>query len=142
MQNVPTFNPENYEYPQKVAEALANPRHESASGSVFIVFNSKVTPETQELKIRKLFNVLTNKVEIGLQNGWLEPYFFMAPSVVRLYDGTDLAWLNTEERELASDRFAFCCFVKSNLTREQLNELYGEEVFTQEGHVGPTAILR
>lgn len=127
-----SFTPENYEYPQRVAEALSNPTQKSTEGVVFLTFHSRLGEENQEIKIHKLFNILVTKIEQGLENGWLESSFFAAPAVQKLYDG-DL---------VTSNRYAFYCWVKSSLTRERLNELYGEELFVPEGSVGPLVTLR
>lgn len=138
-----SFTPENYEYPQRVAEALSNPTHKSTEGVVFLTFQSRLGAENQELKIHKLFNILVTKIEQGLENGWLESSFFAAPAVQKLYDGDLGAFLLSEEDlALTSNRYAFYCWVKSSLTRERLNELYGEELFVPEGSVGPLVTLR
>lgn len=138
-----SFTPENYEYPQRVAEALSNPTQKSTEGVVFLTFHSRLGAENQELKIRKLFNILVTKIEQGLENGWLESSFFAAPAVQKLYDGDLGAFLLSEEDlALTSNGYVFYCWVKSSLTRERLNELYGEELFVPEGSVGPLVTLR
>ena len=140
-----SFTPENYEYPQRVAEALSNPTQKSTEGVVFLTFHSRLGEENQEIKIHKLFNILVTKIEQGLENGWLESSFFAAPTVQKLYGGDLGGFLLSEEDltlTLTSNDYAFYCWVKSSLTRERLNELYGEELFVPERSVGPLVTLR